>query len=69
MRKQQNNRVVPFLARDPSSAESATYLKKKMNSLIQNTFSASEEERQLLAFVVVQKVRFSVFKATSSGPF
>ncbi len=39
VRKRQNNRVVPFLARDPSSAESATYLKKKMYSLIQNTFS------------------------------
>jgi hypothetical protein len=51
--------------RNPRSAERGTWPKKESKSCI---LGPSEEQRQLLVFVAVQKVRFLVLTATSSGP-
>ena len=43
-------------------------LKRKVNNQVQNHVFTLPIKRQLLVFVVVQKVRFLVLIATSSGP-
>ena len=63
------NPQIAFSTRNPRFAESAISTQKDSNTRSRFTFSPSPEQRQLLVFVVVQRVRFLVLIATSFGPF